>query len=516
MQNKKLLGGATGILFLVILLFVSFNHVLRIEGNQACPDDPCYEKNNVPAYIYNLFCEIKRGGQAPPLESHLETILEQKNVIPIVVLGSGPAGLSAALYGSRAKIRTLVISGDHPGGQLMETTHIENWPGKKRALASDTMAELKSQALSFGAEFLRGSIERVDFTTWPYKLWTDSGKEINALTVVIATGASPRRLQIPGEEEFWGTGVTACAICDAPFYKNKNVIVVGGGDSAVEEVSILSSYAKEVVLLVRKDKMRAAATMQKRLEKLPNVSIRYFSEPREILGDSNGVKALRIFDSSQKKLVDINIDGVFLAIGHEPNTSLFSSILQLTDHKFIKLLGRTQRTTVPGIFAAGDVADEKYRQAGKAAGDGIAAALDAIEFLNNIGYTLDLSQKLTRSSGILFEGEESLVKEITSYQEFKSEILGGPDMSAVLAISKTCPSCPEAQRAFELTSHRFEGRVNFYTFDADDVKDIVQDKRVLAQKTPCLLLYKDGKLLARNYTLSDKYELYDFIDTIRD
>ncbi len=225
----------------------------------------------------------------------------KKNVYPIVIIGSGPAGLSAGLYGARAKKKTLVIEGAKPGGLLTETSYVENWPGFKAILGRELMKELKEQAAHFGASFLEDSVEKVDFSKWPYEIYTEDGKIIYALTVIIATGASPSPLNIPGEKEFWGRGVTTCAICDAPFYANKNVVVIGGGDSAIAEAIQLSAYANKITILVRKDKMRAAATNQELLIGYPKVSIIYNIEPKEILGDAKHVTGIKLYNTKTKE-----------------------------------------------------------------------------------------------------------------------------------------------------------------------------------------------------------------------
>lgn len=472
---------------------------------------PCHGR--ISPEVYKLLCP-KRASitlKKLPLDIKFDEILKKSNVVPIAILGSGPAGLSAALYGSRAKIRTLVISGEKPGGQLMETTKIENWPGKRDVLAADAMEELKQQAFSFGAEFLTSSVEKVDFSTWPYKLWTDSGKQINALSVIISTGASPRRLEAPGVQEFWGAGVSACAICDAPFFKNKDVVIVGGGDAAIEEATILSAHVKSVKILVRKDSLKASAVMQKRLEKLSNVKVLFNHEIKEILGNEEGVTNIKLFDSKNNKTYDMKTDGVFLAIGHIPNTKLFTDWLELTPEGYIKLACRTQQTSLPGIFSAGDVSDSRYKQAGKAAGDGIAAALDAIEFLGDIGLTPEISNKLSHVAFDVFEGEEAPVVAIDSVDALVTNVLRNKKLAVLFVGSADCVTCPAMHRAFKLVSHRFLGRADFFEIDAAQAAAVVKDERVHVAKIPCLLLYQGGKLLARHYTVMNKHEMYDYI-----
>ncbi len=472
---------------------------------------PCECK--ISPAVYKLLCP-KRSPltlKKLPLDVKFDFILKKSNVVPIVILGSGPAGLSAALYGARGRIRTLVIAGEKPGGQLMETTRIENWPGKRNVLASEAIQELKEQALSFGAEFLTGSIDRVDFSKWPYKLYTDVGKEINALSVIITTGASPRRLGVPGEKDFWGAGVSGCAICDAPFFKGKRVAICGGGDVAIEEASILAPYASTVTILVRKENMKAAAAMQKRLDKLSNVKVLYNREVKKVLGNNEGVTGVVVMNGKTQQKEEITTDGVFLAIGHIPNTKLFSKSLELTSEGYIKLACRMQQTSLPGIFAAGDVADPRYKQAGKAAGDGIAAALDAIEFLNNVGLTSEISSQLNRLAFDIFEGEDAPVTAVETIDALVTDVISNKKTSVLFVGSADCVNCPAMHRAFKLSAHRFLGRVNFFEVDAGQAQELITDDRVKVLKVPCLLVYKDGKLWARNYDTMNKHELYDYV-----
>lgn len=314
--------------------------------------------------------------------------LENKTcVVPMAVIGGGPAGLCAALYGARAKIHTVLFMGSLPGGQLTTTSYVENWPGIKKKLGYEIMKDLQEQVEEFGAVIKYDAIEKVEFDKWPFVLHTSSGNKINALTVIIATGACPRKLEIPGEAQYWGKGVSSCAVCDSPFFKDKKVYVVGGGDSAIEYVMNLSAYASEVTMLVRSERMRAAARMQEKLKEYPNIKILYNKKVTKIIGDNTKLTGLEIFDNMTNKKEEINADGLFLAIGQLPNNSLFKSSLKIDSHGFINVQSPTTQTSISGIFAAGDVEDEDYKQAAVALGSGCKAALDAISFLREIGIT---------------------------------------------------------------------------------------------------------------------------------
>ncbi len=318
------------------------------------------------------------------------THASQTRMVDIAIIGAGPAGWSAGLYGARLGHKTLVITGDVPGGQLTKTSYIENWPGITRAQGVDVMEQLAEQAMSHGAQQLQERVVEADLSRRPFTLKTEEGSTIQALAVIIATGSNPRLLGIPGEQEHLGDGVSTCAICDAPLYKNKHAIVIGGGDSAAEEALQLAVYANQVTMLVRGHKLRASHAMQQKIAQAPNITVRFNVELKKIAtkpADKKGKKSLVIslIDSNAKRRSrsSMDVDGVFIAIGHLPNTNLFRGTLELDEHGNIELFDRTQRTSIPGVFAAGDVADKRYHQAGIAAGQGIAAAIDADRFLRS-------------------------------------------------------------------------------------------------------------------------------------
>lgn len=302
------------------------------------------------------------------------------DVIPVAIIGSGPAGLSAALCCARARYSTVVFQGDSPGGQLVETSYIENWPGIEKIGGSDLMEGLEKQAKEWGATCLSESITQVDFSAWPFILTTGSGDIFQALSVIIATGSTPRLLHVPGEEKYFGSGVHTCALCDGPFYQDKEIVVVGGGDTAAEEALQLSAYAKKVTILVRGGRMRALSEMQERITKIPSIETIYNAEIVAIEGDDEHVTGIQIKRDGEQEFMPI--DGIFLAIGRVPNSEIFKNHITCNHAGYIQLSGRSQATSVPGVFAAGEVTGHFYAQAGVAAGDGIKAALDATRFLS--------------------------------------------------------------------------------------------------------------------------------------
>jgi thioredoxin reductase (NADPH) len=303
----------------------------------------------------------------------------------VIIIGSGPAGLTAALYAARANLSPLVLEGMQPGGQLTITTEIENFPGfPEGIMGPELMDIIRKQAVRFGAETEFDTATRIDFSKRPFKIWVDE-KELEAETVIVATGASAKLLNIPSESEYMGYGVSACATCDGFFFKNQEVFVVGGGDTAMEEASFLTKFASRVTLLHRRNEFRASKIMQDRVLNNPKVSVMYDSVVEEVLGEEkNGRKTmtgLKIKDVKTGEIREVRGDGLFMAIGHQPNTSLFKGILDMDPKEYLIVKPGSTRTNIPGIFAAGDVADSYYRQAISAAGTGCMAAIDAEKFL---------------------------------------------------------------------------------------------------------------------------------------
>lgn len=300
-----------------------------------------------------------------------------------LIIGSGPAGYTSAIYTSRSGLQPILYEGIQPGGQLTTTTVIENYPGFPEGVDANVLMEsMKSQAKRFGAEIISGSIKTIDLGSRPFHALDDHGEEIVAETVIIATGASAKYLGLPSEEKFKGLGVSACATCDGFFYRKKDVAVVGGGDTACEEATYLANLCHKVHMIVRRDVFRASKAMQEKVASTPNIEVLWNCNPQEILGDESGVTGVRLLHNTDGKVFDIKVDGFFLAIGHHPNSELFSKWIETDGNGYIKTDGKSSKTTVEGVFAAGDVQDPSYRQAVTAAGSGCRAALDAERFLS--------------------------------------------------------------------------------------------------------------------------------------
>ena len=303
-----------------------------------------------------------------------------EKVYDVIIIGSGPAGLTAAIYNSRADLKTLVVAGGKWGGQLMLTTLVENFPGFPKGIQGpELMQNMRSQAEHFGAEFLDEEFISADFSISPFKI-TVSDKVYQAKSVIIATGADTKWLGVPGEQEKLGRGVSSCAPCDAVFFRNKNVVVVGGGDSAMEEALVLTKFATSVTLIHRKDTFKASEIMQKRVKENPKIKILFNSEIVEITGEQV-VSGVKIKNNQTNQVTQMPIDGVFVAVGHMPNTSKFKDI-ELDEAGFIKVHDH-YLTNKDGVFVAGDVHDSHYKQAITAAGYGCAAALESERWLEN-------------------------------------------------------------------------------------------------------------------------------------
>lgn len=304
-----------------------------------------------------------------------------EEAVKVLIIGSGPAGYTAAIYTSRANLAPVLYEGIEPGGQLTTTTDVENFPGHPDGVTGpDLMDRMRRQAERFGADIRTGTITRVDLASRPFHVVVDGTREIKAETLIIATGASAKYLGLPSETKFRGQGVSACATCDGFFYRKKDVAVVGGGDTACEEASYLASLCRKVYMIVRKPHLRASKAMQQRVFDTPNIEVLFEHNTAEVLGNESGVTGalLRRNDGTERK---IDISGFFLAIGHHPNTELFSEQLALDAEGYVKVEPGTSKTSVEGVFAAGDVRDPHYRQAITAAASGCIAALDCERFL---------------------------------------------------------------------------------------------------------------------------------------
>lgn len=319
-------------------------------------------------------------------EKDMTTQATEVESVKCLIIGSGPAGYTAAIYAARANLSPVMYEGLQPGGQLTTTTEVENYPGYPEGVTGPVMMEdLKKQAVRFGTDVRWGMATKVDFTGELHKVWIDDSKLIEAETVIIATGATAKYLGLPDEEKYAGGGVSACATCDGFFYRGKDVAVVGGGDTATEEAMYLAGLCKKVYLIVRRDELRASKVMAERTMKTENIEILWKHQTKGLFGENNiveGATLVKNLGEEGEEEVKIKIDGFFLGIGHKPNSDIFAEFIDTDDVGYIKTVPGTSKTKVPGVFACGDVQDDQYRQAVTAAGSGCMAAIDAERYLS--------------------------------------------------------------------------------------------------------------------------------------
>jgi thioredoxin reductase (NADPH) len=305
--------------------------------------------------------------------------------VKCLIIGSGPAGYTAAIYAARAGLNPVLYEGMQPGGQLTITTEVENYPGYPEGTQGPAMMEdFRNQAVRMGADCRYGMITEVDFSGHPHQVVIDTEKKMTADAVIIATGASAKWLGLPSEERLNGFGVSACAVCDGFFFRGQTVAIVGGGDTAAEEATYLAKLCKKVYMIVRRDELRASKAMQERVFKTENIEMLWNHETEEILGD-NGVTGVRLLNNKTNEKLELEVQGFFVAIGHQPNTGIFSDYIEMDETGYIKTIPGSTKTNVAGVFASGDAQDKIYRQAVTAAGTGCMAALDAERWLGEMG-----------------------------------------------------------------------------------------------------------------------------------
>ena len=309
----------------------------------------------------------------------------EKNIEKLIIIGSGPAGLTSAIYSARARLNPLMIEGEEAGGQLMITTEVENYPGFDHGITGpELISVMRKQAEKFGTRFLTRNVTKVDFSKRPFRIFVDE-KEYLASTVVISTGASAKWLGLPSEKKYMSRGVSACATCDGAFFRDQEVGIVGGGDTAMEEAQFLTRFASKVHVFHRKESFRASKIMAERTLNNPKIVVHWNTEITEVLGDGKSMNAVKYLNNKTNEEMQMNLQGLFIAIGHKPNTDLFKGILDMHETGYLKTKPGTTYTNIDGVFAAGDVQDSHYRQAITAAGTGCMAAIDAERWLEAHG-----------------------------------------------------------------------------------------------------------------------------------
>lgn len=307
-------------------------------------------------------------------------MINKEKIHSLIILGAGPAGLTAGIYTARAMLNPLIIEGSKPGGQLMGTTYVENWPGEKSILGPQLMMKMREHAQAAGCSFMAGEVTSVNFTKKPFSVTTNKNIALYAHSIIIATGATPKRLGCPGEDMYWGKGVSTCAVCDGTFYKDKPVVIIGGGDTAMEDASFMTNFTDQITLVHIGDALTASPAMQERVIDNPKINIIYNSTVTEIKGDGNHVTSVIMTNQKTNTQKELSVNAAFIAIGLSPNTGPFKGQLELQKNGYL-IVKNTTLTSVPGVFCAGDVSDFRYRQAITSAGTGCMAALDAERYI---------------------------------------------------------------------------------------------------------------------------------------
>lgn len=442
----------------------------------------------------------------------LDKAFQGSQIAPVVVIGGGPAGISAGMYTARAKLKTFVFAGLQPGGELTGVREIENWPAKEKLSGLKVMDDLTKQAESFGARILTDSVKSADLTSWPYKVISEGGRTVYALTIIIATGGIAKTLDVPGVKQYWGKGVGSCTICEAPFYKDKDAAIVGGGDTSADRALQLAAYATNVYMIVRDPQMQAMGTVQDYVRKTSNIKVLLNTDLVSIKGDAESVKSIGVVDRKTNQQKEIPVNGVYFAIGFTPNSELFKKCLNTDKDGFIAVSCCNQQTNAPGVFAAGNVAtsDKKYGKAGVATASGIKAGMDAIEFLEKLGYTQDIVGKY--ESQIYVDELNNISLQSVALPTDVAKVINDNPKNLILLFFYTnyCPSCHRLQSMLQSIVGDNLDRVTILKVDA--TKSSALNKQYGVKGTPHLVLLKGGKNVWQQTRIITAEELKKVID----
>jgi len=450
----------------------------------------------------------------------------EQQIENVVIIGSGPAGYTAAIYAARANLKPLMFeglqAGGVPGGQLMTTTEVENFPGFPEGITGpELMERMRSQAIRWGTECRTEDVVKVDFSQRPFTI-TSTDREVKANSVIIATGATAKRLSLPSEKQYWNNGISACAICDgaSPIFNGKELIVVGGGDSAAEEAVYLTKYGSRVHLLVRRGKLRASKAMQNRVLNNPKVTVHWHSETVDVYGENNLMTGIKIRNTQTGEASEIRANGLFYAIGHKPNTDLFDNQLKLDDVGYITVNPGTVATSVEAVFAAGDVQDHEYRQAVSAAGTGCMAALAAERWLSERNLIVEHEQQ---PEGHETAKETPVTKQSNTEADFdlnNTSYVGGyalrklfhesDRLIMVKYVSPTCGPCRILSPILDKVVQEYVGKIHFVEIDIVADPEIAQMGQVSG--TPTVQFFRDRELLQEAKGVKQKSEYRQIIE----
>ncbi len=454
--------------------------------------------------------------------------MSNSTVENVVIIGSGPAGYTAAIYAARANLKPLMFeglqAGGIPGGQLMTTTEVENFPGFPDGITGPQLMErMKAQAVRWGTECYTEDVIEVDLSQRPFTV-RSSEREVKAYSIIIATGATAKRLNLPSEATYWSNGISACAICDgaAPIFINEELAVIGGGDSAAEEAVYLTKYGSHVHLLVRKDTMRASKAMQDRVLDNPKITVHWNTEAKDVFGSNGKMEGLKIHNNKTKEDSDLAVRGLFYAIGHTPNTSLFKGQLELDDVGYIKVKPGTVETNVEGVYAAGDVQDHEYRQAITAAGTGCMAALLAERWLSAGNLITEYHQGTSEVKKSEPEAkEETKADTAETFDINQTRHVGGyalrklfHDSDRLLMVKYVSPSCGPCRTLKPILSKvidEYDGKIHFVEIDIEDDPEIAKQAGVVG--TPTIQFFKDKEIVEQLKGVKQKSEFRQVIDS---
>lgn len=434
------------------------------------------------------------------------------NIVPVAIIGSGPAGLTSGLYSGRFGYYTVIFEGPLPGGQLMKAAWIENWPGLEKTQGKTAINDLKKQTKKFGAKIVNKTIESVDFYEYPFKLQTNDGQVINALSVIVASGATPRKLGIPGENEYWSKGIQECAICDAPLFKEKSVLIVGGdNDPSIEQALLLQPYAKKIIFIVQDSKITASNYMEKKLKSIPQVKILYNTKVLSFDGDGKHLKKATIFNKKQNKSKEIKVSGAFICIGQEANTKFLDNQIDLNSSGCIKV-NKNQETNINGIFAAGNVSDCIYRQATVACSAGCKAALQARNFL----ISKNINFNNIKNNFYLYGQEQNSIDktpfvEINDHNSFNEYIANSKKPVFVFLFNPSCPHC-HAMMPIVDSIFKYNSNINLVKVDITKANDIAQKFNISG--VPTFIVIKNSKVIGKFIGQMSKVEFEEKLNKL--
>ena len=442
---------------------------------------------------------------------HISNLIKnKKNIIPVAIIGSGPAGLSAAIPPARSGYYTVIFQGPKPLGELSEAYIVENWPGVAKASGEITMQKLEDQVRQFGVQLVPLLVTEVDFKQWPFTLYLNDGTQVHALTVICATGSSQQKLGIEGEDTYWGRGLFSCGLCDGSYAHDKDTVVIGSGDIAIQRVLQLAPEANKVTLIAPDARLKAQKTMRKKIQNLPNVSILFNKELKEIRGNDNQITHLILYDSMTKETTTFPTSSVFLSTGLTPNTDLFKGVLPIDANGCLTLIkdSRSQQTPIDGIMAAGTVSDSTYPQVAAIVGDGTKAGMDALMWLSKWSFDGPLRYLLSQNLYSPPKIPHPHITKLTTMKAFRKAIKS-TDPVLVEFFSPTCPSCKKMEGPLAAITEYFKDVLKVYKVERDTLYALIEEYDI--EFMPAFLLFKNGEVIKRHEGETSIDTLKDFI-----